>query len=161
MVSRASQKRWWGAMSVLAVVAVAWACTSSSPPQQEQPEQERPGALKGAPEEDGDEEAIDEYYERRPYDEHYDIGEVYEAVCVDCHGMRGDGVGVLAGGFSFGAPEEEWNNGPTVDGILQTLEDGIHESAMREFPEFPDADRLELADYILELRELLKMEDRD
>lgn len=87
-----------------------------------------------------------------PYDREYDISEVYAEACVDCHGEDGDGDGTVEQGFSFGSESDEWTNGPTVDGILITLDDGIHDTAMQEFPQFLDDDRVELAEYVLELR---------
>lgn len=85
-----------------------------------------------------------------PYDRAYDVSELYEAVCADCHGVDGDVR--QAGGFWYGAPAQAWTNGPTVDGVLVTLEEGIHASAMRSFPEYNDADRVELGEYVLDLR---------
>ena len=109
-----------------------------------------------------DEPEIDEDYERPPpYDQQYDVSELYGAVCVDCHGEQGDGAGYLEDGFSFASPAEEWSNGPHVDGILRTLEDGIHETAMRDFPQYKDSDRIELAEYILDLRRALNSADED
>ncbi len=87
-----------------------------------------------------------------PYELEYDISEVYAVACVSCHGDKGDGDGAQQEGFGFDTPANEWTNGPTVDGILQTLEDGIHDSAMREFPQFTNQDRVELAEYIIDLR---------
>ena len=88
-----------------------------------------------------------------------DGSEVYGLICVSCHGKSGDGRGLEIQLFSFGAPEEEWSNEPTVDGILRTLEDGIHDSSMRAFPEYRDVDRVKLAEYVLELREALRQEE--
>ena len=45
--------------------------------------------------------------------------------------------------------------GPTVDDIIITLEDDIHTSPMRAFPEYKDVDRLELAECVLDLRRAL------
>ena len=98
-------------------------------------------------------------YERPPYDREYDASELFEAVCADCHGEAGDGDAPIEDPFSFGAPAQKWTNGPTVDGILITLEDGIHDTAMREFPEYKNVDREKLAEYILELRYALGVED--
>ena len=87
-----------------------------------------------------------------PYDRQYDIAEVYDEACASCHGDDGDGQGYDEVTFSYATPADEWTNGPTVDGILDTLEDGIHDSAMQEFPQFKDADRVELAEYVIDLR---------
>lgn len=106
-----------------------------------------------------DESEVDEaaeYDKPPPYDLEYDISEVYEQMCAGCHGETGDGHGPEGEGRAFGAPADEWNNGPTVDGILATLEEGIHDTAMRDFPEFKDVDRVELAEYVLDLRHALK-----
>lgn len=94
-----------------------------------------------------------------PPDRNYDISEVYATTCVDCHGHRGDGDGTENQGFNFAAPADEWTNGPTVDGILDTLDDGIHDSAMQRFPQFSTQDRIELAEYVIDLRYELKGED--
>ncbi len=106
--------------------------------------------------EDDDDARYDEPFDRNPDDIQYDSSEVYSRVCVTCHGKKGDGRGLEIELFSFGSPEEEWSNGPTVDGILLTLEDGVHDSSMRAFPDLSDADRIALAEYILELRAALQ-----
>ena len=95
-----------------------------------------------------------------PYDREYDISEVYAGACASCHGDDGDGRSEVEETFSYATPADEWSNGPTVDGILDTLEDGIHDSAMQEFPQFKDADRVELAEYVIDLRHAL-MESGD
>ncbi len=99
---------------------------------------------------DGDDESG--YDRPPPHDLEYDISEVYAQVCADCHGQLGAGDGPAGEGFAFDNPADRWTNGPTADGILKTLEDGIHDTAMRDFPQFKDVDRVALAEYILDLR---------
>jgi mono/diheme cytochrome c family protein len=80
---------------------------------------------------------------------------IYNRVCVTCHGRTGDGRGLEQELFPFDAPEERWTHGPTVEGILTTLEDGIHETSMQPFPEYGEVERRAVAKYVLELREAL------
>lgn len=94
-----------------------------------------------------------------PRDRQYDISEVYQEGCVSCHGERGDGQGTEQEAFSFDTPATEWTNDPSIDGILQTLEYGIHDTAMQQFPRLTNDDRVALAQYVLELRLELKGED--
>lgn len=96
--------------------------------------------------------------ERAPYDRHYDASELFDAVCAGCHGVDGDGDAPIDDAFSFATPADEWTHSPTVDGILMTLDDGVHDTAMREFPEYKDLDRQLLAEYVLELRHALQLE---
>ncbi len=104
---------------------------------------------------DTSDDELSDYDRPPPYDREYDISEVYAQMCASCHGEDGDGDGHLEAGFAFDSPKDQWSNGPTVSGILDTLEDGIHDTAMRDFPEFKDIDRVELAEYILDLRRAL------
>ncbi len=90
-----------------------------------------------------------------PYDREYDISEVFNKMCAGCHGEAGDGDGPDGNGLAYDTPADEWNNGPTIDGILLTLEDGVHGTAMRDFPEFKNVDREKLAEYVLDLRQAL------
>ncbi|MFP4600190.1 MAG: c-type cytochrome [Persicimonas sp.] len=90
-----------------------------------------------------------------PYDRDYDISEVFNKMCAGCHGEAGDGDGPDGNGLAYDTPADEWNNGPTIDGILLTLEDGVHGTAMRDFPEFKNVDREKLAEYVLDLRQAL------
>lgn len=78
--------------------------------------------------------------------------ELYGRVCITCHGPRGDGTGLEQELFSFGSPTDQWTNGPTVDGILTTLGEGVHDTSMQAFPEFGDVERRAIAAYVLELR---------
>ncbi len=106
--------------------------------------------------------ASDEPYDRRPDEAaDYDATDLYNRICVTCHGDAGDGQGMALQLFSFGAPEEEWRNGPTVEGVLITLDEGLHGTSMRPFPEYTEEDRRRLAAYILELREALLAEDNE
>ena len=89
----------------------------------------------------------------------HDGAEIYGRVCVTCHGKDGDGRGLEMELFGFGAPEAEWTNGPSVEGILMTLQDGIHETSMKPFPEYGEAARRAVANHVLELRESLTDED--
>ena len=96
-----------------------------------------------------------------PPDRRYDISEVYAEACVACHGERGGGDGTEEEGFSFDTPADEWTNGPTVDGILKTLDDGIHDTPMQQFEQFTNEDRIELAEYVIDLRHALKGDEDD
>ena len=78
--------------------------------------------------------------------------EVYERVCVTCHGKTGDGKGLGQQLFGFDTPANEWKNGPSVDGILITLEAGIHDTSMKAFPDYGDVERRAVAEYVLLLR---------
>ncbi len=159
-------------------IALLMGCASTSaepPPETQSGEQQKPAVATdtdGAGESDEALESDEELepdektepyagspYERAPYDREYDASELFEAVCADCHGEAGDGDAPIEAPFSFATPAQEWTNGPTVDGILITLEDGIHDTAMREFPEYKNVDREKLADYILELRYALLGQD--
>lgn len=100
-------------------------------------------------------------YEVAPYDRSYDAADLYGAMCAACHGEDGDGNAPIPDAFSFATTAALWTNGPTVDGILLTLEDGIHHSAMRSFPEYQDFDRVALAEYILDLRRALAVDEED
>ena len=109
-----------------------------------------------------DDQAHEDHAEldRRPDEARsYDRSELYNRVCVTCHGPDGDGQGLAIQLFSFGAPEAEWRNGPTIEGIVITLEEGFHHTSMRPFPEYSEADRVALAEYVLELREALLAEE--
>lgn len=100
-----------------------------------------------------DQTAETDFPDPPPPDERtYEITEVYAEACVQCHGEDGDGDGTKQEGFSFASPADEWTNGPNVDGIVDTLDDGIHETAMQRFPEFKNEDRIELAEHVLDLR---------
>lgn len=85
---------------------------------------------------------------------------LYERVCVTCHGPRGDGQGLEQQLFSFAAPESDWKNGASVDGVLVTLADGIHETSMQPFPEFGEVERRAIAAHVLSLRATLLAESR-
>lgn len=93
-----------------------------------------------------------------PRDRVYDISEVYAEACVVCHGERGDGKGTEQQTFDFSTPADDWNNAPDVDGILETLEYGVHDSAMQAFPRLTNDDRVALAKYVLDLRYQLQGE---
>lgn len=82
--------------------------------------------------------------------------EIYGHVCVTCHGKTGDGKGLDQELFSYGAPEAKWTNGPTVDGIQKTLTQGVHATSMKPFPQYGEAERIAVAQYVLELREKLQ-----
>lgn len=142
--------------------AASEAALSEAPQTAESPQTSAP-AEESEPQSHSDRPSTDEAEDyEEPFDRspdefgHYDSSEIYSRVCVTCHGKKGDGKGLEIELFSFGSPEEEWSNGPTVDGILLTLEDGVHDSSMRAFPDLSDADRVALAEYILDLREALK-----
>ena len=77
---------------------------------------------------------------------------MYEQVCVTCHGKTGDGTGLDQQLFSFAAPEEEWKNGASKDGIIITLAQGTHDSSMQSFAQYREKEREAVADYVLELR---------
>lgn len=81
--------------------------------------------------------------------------EVYARVCVTCHGKSGDGRGMEMKLFGFDEPAEKWTNGPTVEGIVKTLDQGIHQSSMKPFDDYSEGDRRAVALYVLELRERL------
>lgn len=81
--------------------------------------------------------------------------QVYKQVCVTCHGRTGDGRGLEQELFGFDAPANQWTNGPTLEGILQTLDEGIHDSSMTSFADYREEDREAVARYVLELREFL------
>ncbi|MFU8804909.1 MAG: c-type cytochrome [Bradymonadaceae bacterium] len=81
--------------------------------------------------------------------------DLYERACMTCHGKTGDGRGLEQELFGFGAPVEAWTHTPSVEGILLTLHDGIHETSMQAFPDFHEAERQAVALYVLELREEL------
>lgn len=88
-----------------------------------------------------------------------ELGEqVYGRVCVTCHGPEGDGKGLEQELFSFATPAEQWKNGPTVGGILATLDQGVHQTSMQPFPEFGPLERESVALYVLQLREELLAE---
>lgn len=81
--------------------------------------------------------------------------QVYKQVCVTCHGRTGDGRSLDQELFGFDAPADQWTNGPTLEGILQTLDEGIHDSSMTSFADYQEEDREAVARYVLELREFL------
>lgn len=83
---------------------------------------------------------------------------LYEQICVTCHGATGDGMGLEQQLFSFGAPEDQWKNGATIEGILTTLSDGIHDTSMQAFPQYGEPEREAIASYVLELRARLLVE---
>lgn len=148
---------------VCAVLVVAGCSTqpaadsSSSATDGDEPPRDHESTPK-ATEADGQEDgAVDPppYDKPPPPDREYDISEVYAQMCASCHGDRGEGDGVDDDGFAFDTPADEWTNSPTVGGILDTLEDGIHDTAMRDFPQFKDVDRVELAEYVIDLRHAL------
>jgi mono/diheme cytochrome c family protein len=85
---------------------------------------------------------------------------IYGHVCVTCHGKTGDGKGLEQQLFSYGAPESKWTNGPTVEGIMKTLQTGVHESSMKPFPQYKKAERRAVAQYVLGLREKLQKEQK-
>jgi mono/diheme cytochrome c family protein len=86
---------------------------------------------------------------------------VYSRVCVTCHGETGDGQGLEQKLFGFDAPESEWTNGPTIEGIEKTLQEGIHATSMKPFPEYGEAERRAVAEYVLQLRENLQKTEPD
>ena len=130
---------------------------TSSPAPDDEPSQgtESPPEVSEKDEDEKDDVDPLPYDKPAPPDREYDISEVYAQMCASCHGKRGDGDGSAEDGFAFDSPADKWANGPTTHGILDTLEDGIHDTAMRDFPEFKDIDRVELAEYIIDLRHAL------
>lgn len=84
-----------------------------------------------------------------------DGAELYGRICVTCHGAAGDGKGLGQQLFSFGTPEDQWKNGPTLEGITKTLAGGVHGSSMKPFPDFNEEQLGALAEHVLGLREAL------
>lgn len=80
---------------------------------------------------------------------------IYGRMCVTCHGKTGDGAGLEQKLFGFDTPVEEWTYGPTLEGIMTALNEGIHETSMQAFPEYGEAERRTVAKYVLELRAAL------
>jgi len=125
--------------SALLIVMVAIGC-KSAPPAADQPE---PPATRP------DSSTSDA---GKPDIAPLDGAELYGRVCVTCHGTDGDGKGLEQPLFSFGSPEQDWKNGPTVEGILTTLSEGVHDTSMAAFPGYGEAERRALATYVLSLR---------
>ncbi len=144
-------------IAAIALVALVGLHCSSSPEAADDPDPEPTPASQ--PETASQDEPSADYPEELqtppPHDRDYDIAEVYDAMCASCHGEEGDGEGIAQTGFAFDTPADQWTNRPSVDGILLTLEDGIHDTAMQDFPQFSDVDRVDLAQHILDLRHAL------
>ncbi len=138
------------AVALVLLIGLTGLACSSSPPADDTPED-----IDRADDPIADDDYPEELDTPPPHDRHYDVAQIYDAICASCHGDDGDGQGLTEEGFAFDAPEEEWTNSPSVDGILRTLEDGIHDTAMQQFPEFADADRVQLAEHVLDLRHAL------
>lgn len=78
--------------------------------------------------------------------------QLYASNCSSCHGETGDGKGPA--GASLNPPPrnfttmEGWKNGPTIEGMYKTLQDGIPNSGMAAFANLPPEQRLALISYL-------------
>lgn len=151
-------RRWIGLGLVMSLVAMGWGamgwgamgCMSHSAAAS--PDDE---VARETPERVVDEEPIEREALIAASGHSHDGATIYERVCVTCHGKTGDGTGLEQKLFGFDAPVEEWTYGPSVEGIMTALNEGIHETSMKPFPEYGEAERRAVAKYVLELRETL------
>lgn len=78
--------------------------------------------------------------------------QLYSSNCASCHGESGDGKGPA--GASLNPPPrdfktmEGWKNGPTIEGMYKTLQEGIPNSGMAAFANLPPEQRLALIMYV-------------
>ena len=78
--------------------------------------------------------------------------QLYSSNCASCHGETGDGKGPA--GASLNPPPrnftsmEGWTNGPTLEGLYKTLQDGIPNTGMAAFANLPPDQRLALISYV-------------
>ncbi|HLT23610.1 MAG TPA: cytochrome c [Ignavibacteria bacterium] len=78
--------------------------------------------------------------------------QLYASNCASCHGETGDGKGPA--GASLNPPPrnftnmEGWKNGPTIEGMYKTLQEGIPNTGMAAFANLPPEQRLALISYM-------------
>lgn len=78
--------------------------------------------------------------------------QLYASNCVSCHGESGEGNGPA--GASLNPPPRnftnmnDWKNGPTLEGLYKTLQEGIPNSGMAAFANLLPEQRLALIFYV-------------
>jgi len=86
--------------------------------------------------------------------------ELYDKLCVQCHGATGQGNGPASRGLNppprnF-TSREGWINGYQLPGIFKTLSEGIEGSAMASFNYLSKTDRMALAHHIQSLNQFTR-----
>jgi len=80
---------------------------------------------------------------------------LYTQNCATCHGDHGDGMGP-SGKYMLPKPrsfaKEAFKKGDSVESIFTTVTQGLDGTAMAGFATLPDADRCEMARYVLTFR---------
>ncbi|MGA2082935.1 MAG: cytochrome c [Holophaga sp.] len=80
---------------------------------------------------------------------------LFNSTCTSCHGPKGEGDG--AAGRGLNPPprnftkNEGWQNGPRIDSIYKTLEEGIKGSSMVSYSYLSKRDRMALVHYVRSL----------
>lgn len=84
--------------------------------------------------------------------------EAFEMNCASCHGEKGAGDGPGGANLNpkprdYRLPADQWKNGPTVEGITKTLNEGIPGSGMVSYKHLGDETLQSLAKYVMYLHE--------
>ena len=96
---------------------------------------------------------VDIFAYENPSQEIIETGkQLYSSNCASCHGENGAGDGPA--GSTLNPPPrnftnmEGWKNGPTIEGMYVTLQDGIPNTGMAAFANLPPDQRLALISYV-------------
>lgn len=96
---------------------------------------------------------VDVFAYENPSQEIIETGkQLYASNCASCHGENGAGDGPA--GSTLNPPPrnftsmEGWKNGPTIEGMYITLQDGIPNTGMAAFANLPPDQRLAIISYV-------------